>query len=137
MAFSYITTNKTKMPIFIKNHLSECHFTHKRQFFSTKSVKKRKLFCSFKIISYLCTRFRKATNTHGDPLAQSVEHNTFNVGVLGSSPKRITRKRETQVSLSCFYTPIAYLNIRFHDLIILQTMQRITIFKQRQISIRT
>ena len=25
-----------------------------------------------------------------DPLAQSVEHNTFNVGVLGSSPKRIT-----------------------------------------------
>ena len=26
-----------------------------------------------------------------DPLAQLVEHNTFNVGVLGSSPKRITR----------------------------------------------
>ena len=26
-----------------------------------------------------------------DPLAQSVEHNTFNVGVLGSSPKRITK----------------------------------------------
>ena len=25
-----------------------------------------------------------------DPLAQSVEHNTFNVGVLGSNPKRIT-----------------------------------------------
>ena len=27
-----------------------------------------------------------------DPLAQLVEHNTFNVGVLGSSPKRITDK---------------------------------------------
>ena len=27
-----------------------------------------------------------------DPLAQLVEHNTFNVGVLGSSPKRITRR---------------------------------------------
>ena len=27
-----------------------------------------------------------------DPLAQLVEHNTFNVGVLGSSPKRITNK---------------------------------------------
>ena len=27
-----------------------------------------------------------------DPLAQLVEHNTFNVGVLGSSPKRITEK---------------------------------------------
>ena len=26
-----------------------------------------------------------------DSLAQSVEHNTFNVGVLGSSPKRITK----------------------------------------------
>jgi hypothetical protein len=25
-----------------------------------------------------------------DPLAQLVEHNTFNVGVMGSSPMRIT-----------------------------------------------
>ena len=28
---------------------------------------------------------------NGDPLAQSVEHHTFNVGVLGSNPKRITK----------------------------------------------
>ncbi len=27
----------------------------------------------------------------GDSLAQLVEHNTFNVGVLGSSPRRITQ----------------------------------------------
>ena len=27
-----------------------------------------------------------------DPLAQLVEHNTFNVGVMGSSPMRITKK---------------------------------------------
>ena len=27
-----------------------------------------------------------------DSLAQQVEHNTFNVGVLGSSPRRITKK---------------------------------------------
>ena len=27
-----------------------------------------------------------------DLLAQLVEHNTFNVGVLGSSPKQITKK---------------------------------------------
>ena len=27
---------------------------------------------------------------YGDPLAQLVEHNTFNVGVMGSSPMRIT-----------------------------------------------
>ena len=36
-----------------------------------------------------------------DPLAQSVEHNTFNVGVLGSSPKRITKSnpQETEYQL--------------------------------------
>ena len=28
-----------------------------------------------------------------DSLAQQVEHNTFNVGVLGSSPKRITNSQ--------------------------------------------
>ena len=32
-----------------------------------------------------------------DPLAQSVEHNTFNVGVLGSSPKRITKENPQEV----------------------------------------
>ena len=36
-----------------------------------------------------------------DPLAQLVEHNTFNVGVLGSSPKRITKSnpQETEYQL--------------------------------------
>ena len=36
-----------------------------------------------------------------DPLAQSVEHNTFNVGVLGSNPKRITKNnpQETKYQL--------------------------------------
>jgi hypothetical protein len=28
-----------------------------------------------------------------DSLAQLVEHNTFNVGVLGSNPRRITKKK--------------------------------------------
>ena len=27
-----------------------------------------------------------------DSVAQQVEHNTFNVGVLGSSPSRVTKK---------------------------------------------
>lgn len=27
----------------------------------------------------------------GDSLAQQVEHHTFNVGVLGSSPRRVTK----------------------------------------------
>ena len=52
---------------------------------------------------YLCTRIKNTGNKSSidkgissvlkskDPLAQLVEHNTFNVGVLGSSPKRITR----------------------------------------------
>ena len=34
---------------------------------------------------------------YGDPLAQLVEHNTFNVGVLGSSPKRITLGEQGKV----------------------------------------
>ena len=47
-------------------------------------------FGRFKNSLYLCSRFRKES-PKVDPLAQSVEHNTFNVGVLGSSPKRITK----------------------------------------------
>ena len=36
-----------------------------------------------------------------DSLAQQVEHNTFNVGVLGSSPRRITKKASGNRSLFC------------------------------------
>ena len=36
---------------------------------------------------YMSSRFGKRE----DSLAQLVEHNTFNVGVLGSNPKRITK----------------------------------------------
>ena len=32
-----------------------------------------------------------------DSLAQLVEHNTFNVGVLGSSPRRITKRFNSSV----------------------------------------
>ena len=49
--------------------------------------KKAKIFCNFQKSIYLCTRL---TAIRIDSLAQQVEHNTFNVGVLGSSPKRIT-----------------------------------------------
>ena len=37
-----------------------------------------------------------------DPLAQLVEHNTFNVGVLGSSPKRITKERSSAMKTFSF-----------------------------------
>ena len=38
-----------------------------------------------------------------DPLAQLVEHNTFNVGVLGSSPKRITKVRLSEMKASFLF----------------------------------
>ena len=55
---------------------------------TNKEQKSSELFGCFKKLMYLCTRFPKESP---DPLAQLVEHNTFNVGVLGSSPKRITK----------------------------------------------
>ena len=47
---------------------------------------------------------------NGDPLAQSVEHHTFNVGVLGSNPKRITPKKEV-IRLPSLRI---YKNLHFH-----------------------
>ena len=57
-----------------------------------------------KMRRYICTCRKKAVPLHRnskectekrfDSLAQQVEHNTFNVGVLGSSPKRITKRNQ-------------------------------------------
>ena len=41
--------------------------------------------------------------TRFDSLAQQVEHNTFNVGVLGSSPRRITWKSESYTKVALFF----------------------------------
>ena len=41
-------------------------------------------------------------NPNDDSLAQLVEHNTFNVGVLGSSPRRITRELKSKLQFSFF-----------------------------------
>ena len=38
-----------------------------------------------------------------DSLAQQVEHNTFNVGVLGSSPRRITQKKAILEKVIAFF----------------------------------
>ena len=43
------------------------------------------MFGVFKQNTYLCNPKTE------DSLAQLVEHNTFNVGVSGSSPERVTR----------------------------------------------
>ena len=62
--------------------------------------------CNFRNIAYLCNPVRKQDDSQvlydsknvgnngkwRDSLAQLVEHNTFNVGVSGSSPERITKK---------------------------------------------
>ena len=46
-----------------------------------------------KIILTFAPQFERTCNNRFDSLAQQVEHNTFNVGVLGSSPKRITSSK--------------------------------------------
>ena len=51
--------------------------------------------CKLNKSHYLCTRNQEITDLQIriDSLAQQVEHNTFNVGVLGSSPRRITENK--------------------------------------------
>ena len=57
-----------------------------------KNEKSKQKICTFKhFFIPLHSLLRDKAN--GDPLAQLVEHNTFNVGVLGSSPKRITKQK--------------------------------------------
>ncbi len=64
--------------------------------FRYKDKKKAKIFWNFQKSIYLCTRL---TAIRIDSLAQQVEHNTFNVGVLGSNPKRITQYQHAGESL--------------------------------------
>ena len=51
--------------------------------------------CKLNKSNYLCTRNQEITDSQIriDSLAQQVEHNTFNVGVLGSSPSWITENK--------------------------------------------
>ena len=62
--------------------------------------------CSVRKKVYLCnpksrTALQKRLDEEWiDSLAQLVEHNTFNVGVLGSSPKRITKVLKKFASLA-------------------------------------
>ena len=50
-----------------------------------------------KKVHIFASLLRKSTND--DSLAQLVEHNTFNVGVLGSSPRRITEEEFSRTPL--------------------------------------
>ena len=82
-----------------------------------KNEKSKQKICTFKhFFIPLHSLLRDKAN--GDPLAQLVEHNTFNVGVLGSSPKRITNitPREPirllflclQSIIKCYYVTYSY-----------------------------
>ena len=63
-----------------------------------------------------------------DPLAQLVEHNTFNVGVLGSSPKRITKKNPQETE----YQPLADFLTSMHHICTTKTN-----YKALQIALNT
>ena len=67
-----------------------------------KNKKSKQKICTFKhFFIPLHSLLRDKAN--GDPLAQLVEHNTFNVGVLGSSPKRITKESESYTKVTLFF----------------------------------
>ena len=66
----------------------------------------KKKFAYIKNVPYLCIAFKGKhfpKSRKGDSLAQLVEHNTFNVGVLGSSPRRITRNSESYIKVALFF----------------------------------
>ena len=48
----------------------------------------------------LQSRFGEYPKRLEESLAQLVEHNTFNVGVSGSSPERVTKEASLQTSLN-------------------------------------
>ena len=54
-----------------------------------KNKKSKQKICTFKQF-FIPVHSLSEMIAVSDSLAQLVEHNTFNVGVLGSSPKRIT-----------------------------------------------
>ena len=58
--------------------------------------------CKLNKSNYLCTRNQEITDSQIriDSVAQQVEHNTFNVGVLGSSPSWITEIQKSNLRKS-------------------------------------
>ena len=58
--------------------------------------------CRLNKSNYLCPRNQEITDSQIriDSVAQQVEHNTFNVGVLGSSPSWITENQKSNLRKS-------------------------------------
>ncbi len=77
------------------------YISPKMNVFLAKITKKRENFCIYQKYVYFCTRL---TAIRSDSLAQQVEHNTFNVGVLGSSPRRITKQSSSYpIRIAAFF----------------------------------
>ena len=53
-------------------------------------------------------RFLSKASQMDDSLAQLVEHNTFNVGVMGSSPMRVTILKKTSIFLEVFFVLLSF-----------------------------
>ena len=61
-----------------------------------------------------------------DSLAQQVEHNTFNVGVMGSSPMRVTvSEKGLSITESPFFVSIYFL-LRIYKILLLAHLQNPT-----------
>ena len=53
-------------------------------------------------------RFKSGHPSQYDPLAQSVEHRPFKAGVLGSSPRRVTKNPECNCVRGFYLLPFHY-----------------------------
>ena len=69
---------------------------------------KQNKFGNNKNIVYICTTKNGYDPIwHDESVAQQVEHNTFNVGVPGSSPGGFTRKRNREICSFFFFNELA------------------------------
>ena len=92
-----------------KTHL----YTGARRTLKTFIKKRLTNVWQYQIKPYLCTAFERKWI---DFVAQLVEHNTFNVGALGSNPSGITNKtaRNYLIVTGCFVLSFA-INLRLED----------------------
>ena len=67
---------------------------------SSLGLWRKLIFGDFKVITYFCSPQKGL-----DSLAQLVEHSTFNAGVLGSSPKRVTRTKNHRNIVAVVFCP--------------------------------
>ncbi len=63
----------------------------------------KKKFADFKKMTTFALPFEKEGVKRTDSVAQLVEHNTFNVGVLGSNPSGITGKKSFTKFVNLFF----------------------------------